>query len=131
MQKLIEFLNHERYQVVAVIGCGILLLWVYSCQSTTRSPFDPTAKVTLAQLDAELDYHLAQCEIAYADIAQQDAIKQKILDAAAIAAQGGQVNIVGLLLANIGILGAGATIDNVRKRRDLAAALRYEKPKTE
>lgn len=128
MKKIIEFLNHERYQVVAVAICTALLIWIFSCQSTTRSPSDPTIQVTAVQLDAEIDYYLARCEIAYQDIEQQDAIKQKLLDAAAIAAQGGQVNIVGLLLANLGILGAGATVDNVRKRRDLKKALHYEKP---
>lgn len=131
MQKLIDFLNHERYQVVAVLACGALLLWVYSCQSSTKSPIDPTKKVTRAQLTAEVDYYLAQAEIAYTDLDRQDEIKKAILDAAAIAAQGGKVNIIGLLLANIGILGAGATIDNVRKRKVIRESLNYEKPKPE
>jgi len=104
MKKIIEFLNHERYQVVATVGCVMLILWTFSCQSKTRSPFNPNEKITRVQLDTQLDYILDKCELAYQDIEQQDAIKQKILDAAAIAAQGGRVNIVGLFLANIGSL---------------------------
>jgi len=130
MKKILEFLNHERYQAISIAVCCCFLLWIYSCQSTTRSPSDPSSKLTRGQLTAEIDYYLAKAELAYIDLDRQDAIKQKLLDAAAIAAQGGQVNIVGLLLANFGILGIGATVDNVRKRKVIKNNLTYEKPKT-
>lgn len=128
MKKFIELLNHERYQAVAIAACCCLLLWIYSCQSTTLSPSGLNKKVNRGQLSAEIDYYLAKAEIAYKDLDRQDEIKRKLLDAAAIAAQGGQVNIVGLILANLGILGIGATVDNVRKRKVIKNSLNYKSP---
>lgn len=117
LNKLKTFLNHERYQIVAVFVALSICLWIYGCESQTTSPTDPTKKVTRAQLTGEVDYYLAKAEIAYKDLDRKDEIKQKIMDAAAIAAQGGRVNVVGLILTNLGILGAGATIDRVRARK--------------
>lgn len=128
MSKLLEFLNHERYQAISVAAVVCFFLWIYGCESTTISPSDPTVKVTRAQLSADIDYFLAKAEIAYTDLDKQDEIKQKLLNAASLAAQGGQVNILGLILTNIGILGAGATIDNIRKRKIIKNTLTYEKP---
>lgn len=128
MSKLLEFLNHECYQAISVAAVVCFFFWIYGCKSTTISPSDPTTKITRSQLTAEIDYYLAKAEIAYADLDKQDEIKQKLLNAATLAAQGGQVNILGLILTNIGILGAGATIDNIRKRKIIKNTLTYEKP---
>lgn len=123
LQKFIDFLNHERYQMIAVLAVLAVCLWVYGCNSRTTSPTDPSKKVTRIQLSSEVDYYLAKAEIAYMDLDRQDEIKQKLMDAAAIAAQGGRINVVGLILANLGILGVGATVDNVRKRKVIKANL--------
>lgn len=123
LDKLKTFLNHERYQVIAVFVALSVCLWIYGCESQTTSPTDPSQKVTRAQLTGEIDYYLAKAEIAYKDLDRQDEIKQKLMDAAAIAAQGGRINVVGLILTNLGILGAGAAIDNVRKRKVIKTEL--------
>lgn len=123
LKKLTDFLNHERYQVIAVFAVLFVILWVYGCNSQTTSPTDPSKKVTRVQLSAEIDYYLTRAEIAYKDLDRQDEIKRKLMDAAAIAAAGGRINVVGLILANLGILGAGAAVDNVRKRKVIKTEL--------
>lgn len=120
LDKLKTFMNHERYQVVAIFAALSICLWIYGCESQTKSPTDPTQKITRAQLAGEIDYYLAKAEIAYKDLDRQDEIKQKLMDAAAIAAQGGRINVAGLILTNLGILGAGATIDRVRAKKKVA-----------
>lgn len=123
LAKFKDLINHERYQAIA-IGCVVvLLLWFFGCESKVRSLANPQTLVTRAGLEAEVDFYLAQAEIRFNDLDRQDAFKTKLMEAAAIAAEGGKINILGLILANIGILGAGAAVDNVRKRKIIKSNL--------
>lgn len=110
------FLNHERYQVVAIFTICVLLLWLYSCDSKVRSLEHPGTRITRGELEAEVDLYLARVESRIRSLNRQDEIKQLIINNAVLFAEGGAVNPYGVMASIIGILGIGATVDNVRKR---------------
>lgn len=110
------FLNHERYQVIAVFAMCILLLGLYSCESKVRSIEDPRTRVTRSELEAEVDLYLARVKSRIRDLDRQDKIKQLIVNNAVLFAESGTINPYGVMAALIGILGIGATVDNIRKR---------------
>lgn len=111
-----ELLNHERYQVIAVFAICVLLLWLYSCDSKVRSISNPDTFVTRSELETEVDYYLARVESRIQDLDRKDKIKQLLINNAILFAEGGTVNPYGVMAAIIGMLGIGATVDNVRKR---------------
>jgi len=117
MTKLLEFLNHERYQTVSVVVAACLLVWFWGCQSQVRSLTDPGVKVTRSELTAELDYLLSSAEIRFAELDKQDAFKKQVLDSAILYGQTGTLNPMGLIATLASILGVGAIADNVRKRK--------------
>jgi len=123
LKKLLDFLNHERYQVFAIAICVGLLIWFIGCESKVRSITDPSQMVTRNELVAEIDFYLANAEIRFADLDKQDELKQTLLDAALLYGQTGTINPLGLMATLAGVLGIGATVDNVRKRRDLRDTL--------
>lgn len=111
--------NHERYQTIAVIVTCLLLIWFYGCESTCQSLIDPTKKLNAIELQGELDLILAKAENGRASIEQQEQLKKTILQQAIIAAQTGTINPIALLTSVGTILGIGATVDNVRKRKEI------------
>lgn len=120
MKKLIDTLfNHERYQTIAIITAAVLLLVLWGCQGTAPSLLDPSKRVNRAELQNELDLMLIRAEMGFARIEQRERIMALVLQQALIAGQTGTINPFALLTTIGAILGVGATVDNVRKRKVL------------
>ena len=120
MKKLLDILfNHERYQTIAIITAAVLLLFWWGCQGTAPSLLYPEKQVTRAVLENELDLMLLRAEQGFAKIQQREEIMNLIFQQALIAGQTGTVNPFALLTSIGTILGVGATVDNVRKRKEL------------
>lgn len=120
MKKLLsELFNHERYQTITVILVCVILAVVYGCQSKGQSILDPGRKVTARQLQAELDLITAQAEDSFMTIHQQDEFKQFLFEQAIIVGRTGTINPFALLTSLGTLIGTGAVIDNVRKRKEI------------
>lgn len=120
MSKTFRFLfNHERYESIAVIiACG-LLVYFYGCESKVQSLLFPDKQITRAELQIELETLLAQSENKFTKLDQQDQLKSLIFQQALQAATTGTINPVAALTTIGAVLGLGATIDNVRKRKEI------------
>ena len=124
LSKLKELFNHERYQAIAVIAIAAFFFWFFGCESKVRSLANPQTQVTRASLEAEVDFYLAQAKIRFDDLDKQDEFKRFLVEKTLIVAEGGSVNPYGIMATIIGLLGIGATVDNVRKRNVIRTNLR-------
>lgn len=118
-KQLSTFFNHERYESIAIVIAAGLLFWFYGCESKVPSIKNPERLVTRAVLKMEIDSILQMGEYRYNQLDQQDAIKDALLANAMLVASGGTVNPVAVITGIAGILGIGATVDNVRKRKEI------------
>lgn len=109
--------NHERYKLIGGVLCIILVFWFYGCESQVPSLIDPHKKVNRAQLQLELENLIAGAGVRVMDLDRKDAFKSALFEQAVLLAQGGTLNPVGLGLTIAGILGIGATVDDVRTRK--------------
>jgi hypothetical protein len=120
MKKLIStFFNHERYQTISFIVTFILLIWFYGCEPECPSPTDPEKQITRAELQIEIDTFIARSENSFADLAKQEELRNLLFQQALLAGQTGIINPFALFTSIGAILGIGATVDNVRKRKTL------------
>lgn len=120
MKKFLETMfNHERYQSIAVIVIILLLVWTYGCPSHVQSLTVPGKTITRPELQVELDTIVAMAAGRVQDLDKQDSIKQLIFQQAMLTAQGGQINLMGVIATAAATLGIGATVDNVRKRKEI------------
>lgn len=120
MKKLLDtLLNHERYQTISLLLATGLLIWFLGCEPKTQSLIDPTQQVTRAQLDIEIDTIISKSNIAYASLEKQEHLREFLLQQALIGASAGTINPLTLFTSLAAILGVGATVDNVRKRKDI------------
>lgn len=131
MSLITQWIRHNQGLFVALIVCCILMVWTFGCPSKVTSLVDDNKMVTAeelnleleaetARLEAELDMLIKRAKLKQADLARQDAIKQKLFDFAAITAETGGVNIPGLLALAGSIAGAGLLIDNRIKDKVIA-----------
>lgn len=120
MKKLLETLfNHERYQSIAILLIIALLVWTYGCPSKVESLRSPGKRLTRAEFEIEVTSLLSTAEVRLLDLDRQDNVKRLIFDNLLLTAQSGQFNLIGLAAAAFTTLGIGATVDNVRKRREI------------
>ncbi len=117
--KIKQLFNHERYQMIAIITVCQLLIWNYGCQSKVASIYDPNLTVTRGQLHIEVDTFLANAELRYKQLDQQDQLKNALFQSLVAYTATGGVNPAAMLTTIVGILGIGATVDNVRKRKEI------------
>lgn len=124
MWKTIQtWISHDQGLFVAILIAAGLLIWVYGCESTVGSLTQPERQVTrdelnlelqqeTARLEAELDSLTKQAAIKNQQLDRQEAIKQKLFAFAALTAQEGTVNPLGVITLLGSLLGAGAVVDN-------------------
>jgi hypothetical protein len=114
-EKVRKVLRHNQFVALAAVLCVVLAVWIFGCESTVQSPLNPERKVTRAQLTLEKDKYLAEIQLAYENLNQQDLFKQKLTEIGVIVAQGGTVNPVGAGVGLLALLGVGAVADNRKK----------------
>jgi len=124
LAKLKDLLNHERFQVIGVCVTIIFFVWFFGCESKVRSLGNPQLLITRSELNAEVDFYLAQAEIRFNDLDKQDEFKRFLVEKSLIIAEGGAVNPYGIFATVLGIFGIGATVDNVRKRNVIRTNLK-------
>ena len=120
MQNFLKtLLNHERYQTISCLLVGLLLAFFYSCQPTCRSPLDPEIEITRAQLDMEIDVFVAKANMGYQTLEHKEQLRDILFQQAMATASGAAFNPIALLTTAGAVLGLGATVDNVRKRKEI------------
>lgn len=123
MKTIGEWIRHNQGMVLSIIVIAGVAAWTFGCQSRVTSMVDPSKMVNAQELELEIELEtvrlnlavenlLGQAEIKMADLARQDAIKQKLFDFAAITVDAGTVNPAGVVGLLFSILGVGAVIDN-------------------
>lgn len=115
--KISAWLRDRPATIAGVIGIFIVLFYAYGCDSKTKSVLYPERKVTRAELQIEIDTMMQLAKFRMQDLDKQDEFKQWLFQQTIIVAQGGAVNPVGILTSLVGLLGIGATADNVRLRK--------------
>lgn len=119
MTKFFKFFNDNHWQAIAV---AILLsagFWFYGCQSKVASLSNSKLLVTRVELQGEIDAYLATAKARMTTLDQQDELRKKILDNAALFAQGGQMNPMGALSTVVSIFAIGSAVDSKRKVKAL------------
>lgn len=116
---IVDLFNHERYQSIAFALVFLLLLIFIGCEPTVTSIMNPGTKLTRSEFEDEVNNYLQMAETKAMQLDKQDAVKNTLYQIGMVTLQTGRINPIGLITAIAGILGTGAAIDNVRKRRTI------------
>lgn len=116
MTKIYAYIRHNPGIVLGFAMIPFVLVYAYSCQSVTVSTIPGRGKISRPELVAEVDLFLTMAEAKFADLDRQDLVKETIFNSVLDLAQGKTPNPIGIILTLAGILGAGAGVDNLRKR---------------
>lgn len=106
---------HNPGVVAGMLVSLVILLWIYGCESKTRSLKQPPRLINRSELKLELDTLLSEVDLKVKDLDKQDAFKQALFAFGTRLAQGQAVDPIGLVSVLGNILGAGAVVDNLRK----------------
>ncbi len=124
--KFMNFASHNTGIVIGQLLCFAVLIFAHGCESKVASIVNPGARVSRSELLIEVDSFIAIADLRFANLDKQDAIRKTLFDHAVLWAQGGIVNPLGLAMSLATIMGIGATVDNMTKRRrENASLLRY------
>lgn len=120
MNKIFSLLgNGERYQTIAVVICVVLTFSYFGCQPTVDSMLTPGKQITSFELDAEVEFFLRTAEMKATDLQQRQKIQDLLFQTALITARTGAFSYLPIITGLGTILGIGATVDNVRKRKEI------------
>jgi hypothetical protein len=125
------WISHNQGMFLALMIVAGLLVWTYGCDSKVSSLISEGQKVTRAELnlevqqetgrlEAELDLLIKQAALKFQKLDRQDEIKQKLFNFAAVSAESGTVNPIGVITLLGAFLGAGAVVDNRIKDKVIA-----------
>lgn len=116
MNKIYAFVRHNSGILGSIFLAVMMIVYAYGCQSVVVSLITPGQKINRDELVAEVDMFLARAESRFADLDRQDLVKETIFNSLTDFIKTGSVNPIGIITTITGILGAGAVVDNVRKR---------------
>ena len=119
---MIKWISKNQGLFIALIVNVCVLVWAFGCESKvqslttdkklTRDEYRIEYNSELHRLELELAKLQAQGKIGFTSLDRQDALKQKIFRAVAIATQTGTVNPAGLLTLLGSITAIGLGVDN-------------------
>lgn len=123
MKRIKKIVSHNQFTAMAVVIVIGIAIWVFGCESKVSSILKPSMKVNraelkieveteLSRLEAEVELIMRKGEVKFQDLDRQDAIKTKLMNFAAITAEGQTVNPAGVVGLIFSILGVGALADN-------------------
>lgn len=115
--RLWQSIRHNPFFCIAFVILIILLLWLFGCEPTTKSPLDPGRKITRTELKIEFETYAQRVELAGKDLLRKEQLRDLLLNQAFLIAGGGTVNPVAMLTTAFSILGIGSVLDNRRKDR--------------
>lgn len=110
-----NFVKEHWPQGVALLTAALLLLWAAGCPAKVESPILPGKHLTGRELQAELDQLLVMYEIRSEQLAQQQRLRQLILQNAMMMVQTQTVNPVGILTGLLAFYGAGTAVVSTKK----------------
>jgi len=131
MKAIGKWIRHNQGMFAALLISAGLLVWTFGCESKVESLIEPGRQVTRAELDievkqlerqleADLDMLRERAAAKYQKLDRDDAIKQKLYEFAALSAETGGVNPLGVVTLVGSIIGAGAVVDNRIKDKVIA-----------
>ena len=122
-EKIKTEIRHNQFLVSAIFLAGVLVFWVYGCDSKTMSVMTPERKVTRLELQTEVDTFNLRVKAAVADLDKQDTFKQELVTVGVAIAEAGGVAPagVGVGVMLLGLLGVAA--DN-RKKNSIIETLK-------
>jgi len=126
MNKILDFVKDKWPIMIAYNVVISLLFFAYACTPKTESLIEPDKKVTLEQLQSEVDILIFRSEARLADLQKQYELRDFILNQSLTIAQTGEVNPIGLITSIIAIMGIGAGADDIRLRKQRKKTLTYE-----
>jgi len=125
---LLTLFNHERYQTISIIAAGILLIGFYGCEPKCFDPMNPAERITRSELDITIENFIAKSNAGYASLEQQEEMRAFLLEQAIRSGTSGTVNPLALITSAAAIMGMGAGVDNVRKRKEIKKLTSYVSP---
>jgi len=120
--------NHERYQTISIIVSALLLIGFYGCEPKCFDPMNPGERITRTELDISIDTFIAKANAGYASLEQQEELRAFLLEQSLNTAATGNLNPLALITSICTILGIGAGVDNVRKRKEIKKLACYVSP---
>ena len=102
--------------MLAMIVAGILLLFFHGCQIKVASINDPTKRITISELQSEIDMFNNRVEDRIADVNTQLQFRDFLWNSALTVATSGTFNWLNFLTSAGSLIGAGAFADNIRYR---------------
>jgi len=125
---LLTLFNHERYQSISIIVAGILLIGFFGCEPKCFDPMNPAERITRSELDITIENFIAKSNAGYASLEQQEEMRAFLLEQAIRSGTSGTVNPLALITSAAAIMGMGAGVDNVRKRKEIKKLTSYVSP---
>lgn len=117
MRKILDFIKENWLLMLTWNILIAIVFYAYGCEPKTQSLITPTQKVTLNELQTEIDILMLQSEARFADLQKQYELRDFVLNQSLTIAQAGTVNPIGLITSLLAIVGVGATADDIRLRR--------------
>jgi len=111
IKKFLTFCNHNHWYIIAFFLYAALILWGLGCQPKCESLIHEGEKITVPQLQAEIDFLTQSAEARIIDIEEQKRVKQELLTLAAILGQQGGVQYTGIFSALAAVGGVAFGLD--------------------
>lgn len=123
VEKFLKPLNDNHAFLIGAIVVMAIGFYGYGCQSTVPSMLEPELKVNRAELETEVEFLLSKARNRLEELDRQDQIKLLIFEQAALFAQAGTINPMGILTTAISVVAVGSALDQRRKKKELEKQL--------
>lgn len=124
---MVDWIKKNHRTIITVVVTISICIWLYACESKTKSLDGSGRLINRAELQLELDTFIGQAEIRTADLDQQDAVRDLIIQNGLLIVSGQPFNPIGIITAFAGIYGATHATSKVVRAAKKSQAKRRTK----
>lgn len=123
---MIDFVK-DKWPILLAWNLCIFLVWyAYGCEPKTTSLIDPGQKITLEQLQNEVDILMLKSETRLNDLQKQYELRDFVFNQSIKIAETGTINPIGVITSLLAVMGIGLGADDLRLRKERKKTLTYE-----
>ncbi len=117
---MIDWIKKNKSILITILITFGVVIYLYGCESKTKSLITPDKRINRAELQLELDQFIGLAELRMVDLDRQDALRAVIIQNALMVVQGQPFNPFGMITAIAAVYGitqGGQNISRVVKKK--------------
>ena len=115
MKTVWKVVKHNYELIIMILVAILLAFWAFGCEPKVHSLNGSNRLVSREELTCEIDAFFEMSKVRIGELDKKEKLKEELIEQLTVFGETGSINPIGVISSLLGLIGAGALLDNRRK----------------